>query len=586
MAEASDLLSVQININGKASNAEIMEIEVFKTINKIARAKVKLIDGSKAKEDFKLSDSSDFVPGNEIEIKAGYHSKEKTIFKGILISQTISIDAEEGPSLVIECFDKAFETTKVQNNAYFIDRSDSDIINKILGNYSFSKSVDSTSYKYEKVIQYGATDWDFVVSRAEINGLVVITSDGKTTVTKPDISSSPVLSLTYGDNILELDISVSSNDQLADVTAIAWDTENQALVEGNSVEPSVNSQGDLTGKKLSSVLSAKAVLQSPVPLEGDVLTSWANAQLLKSRLSRFHGTILCEGSAIILPNTLIEIKGVGKKINGKAYVSGVHHELKEGRWFTEISIGLRKNWFTQDVPVNALTAAGRLPAINGLQIGVVKKIHEDPAQAFRVLVTLPLIKTSDDGLWARLSTFYASNTFGNFFYPEIGDEVILGFLDDNPSAPIILGSVYSKKNAPALVPDEKNTHKAITTRSKMTMDFDDELKIIKIETPAKNSIIISEEDKAITITDQHKNEIKLNEDGITIHSIKDIIIEATNDIKMSGVNIDIKASADLTRSGANTKTKAQMAYSAEGGATAELKAGGNTTIKGAMVAIN
>ena len=53
---------------------------------------------------------------------------------------------------------------------------------------------------------------------------------------------------------------------------------------------------------------------------------------------------------------------------------------------------------------------------------------------------MPLIE-GDSGVWARLSGFYASKTFGSVFYPEIGDEVILGFMDQDPANPIILASV-------------------------------------------------------------------------------------------------------------------------------------------------
>ena len=586
LTPSSDLLSIQLSINGKVSNAMVIKIEVQKSINKIAKATVILNDGSKAKEDFVLSDSSDFNPGNTIEIKAGYHSKEQTIFKGLIMSQAISIHAEEGPALTIECKDEAIATTNVHKNNYFLKNSDSEIINKILGNYNISKSVDSTSIKYEEVIQFGATDWDFIVSRAEINGMVTITDDGKISIKKPDINGQPALSLNYGENIIEMDIAMGSEEQLSSVDAIAWDASTQKLIEGKSKEPSVNNQGIITGEKLASVLKAKELLQSTVPLEKEALNSWANAQLLKSRLSRFQGTILCDGNATIKPNTLLEIKGVGKKVNGSAYVSSVSHDLYEGRWLTEITVGVQKNWFAQEVPINSLKAAGRIPAMSGLQIGIVKKTFDDPAGEFRVQVTLPLIKDSDEGIWARLSTFYASNGFGNFFYPEVGDEVILGFLDDNPSAPIILGSVYSKKNAPTLTPDEKNTHKTVTTRTLMTIDFDEENKIITIKTPGNNIITLSDKDKGITLTDQNNNMVQLNDSGITVDSKKDIVIKAANNISVSAVNIDIKASGNLDRSGNNTTTKAQMSYSAQAGASAELKASGNITVKGAMVAIN
>jgi Rhs element Vgr protein len=584
--ESQDLLSIQLLINGKENDAVVNRIDIVKCINKIAKASIVINDGSKAQEDFTLSDSSDFDPGNKIELKAGYHSKEQTIFKGIILSQAISIDSAEGPSLLIECKDEAFATTNIHKNNYFLNCTDSDIINKVLGNYSISKSVDSTSVKYEEVIQYGASDWDFIVSRADINGLVTLTDDGAINIKKPDLSSKPVSTLNYGENIIELQLSVGSEDQFMAVDAIAWDASNQKLIQGKSQEPTTNTQGNITGKKLSDVLNASELLQTTIPLEKDALDSWANAQLLKSRLSRFQGTILCEGNAAIKPNTLVEIKGIGKKINGNAYVSSVSHEIYDGRWFTEITVGVQKNWFTQEVPVNAMKAAGRVPAMNGLQIGIVKQTHDDPAGEFRVLVTLPLIKDADDGIWARLSTFYSSKGFGNFFYPEIGDEVILGFLDDDPSAPIILGSVYSKTNAPALVPDEKNTHKSIITSTLMTVDFDEENKVITIKTPGKNIITLSDKDKGITLTDQNNNMIQLNENGITIDSKKDIVIKAANNISISGINIDTKAESNSDTSANNITSKAQMSYSAKAGASAELQASGNITVKGAMVAIN
>jgi Rhs element Vgr protein len=583
---SQDLLSIQLLINGNEVNAIVNSIEVIKGINKIAKASVVVNDGSKAQEDFKLSDSADFDPGNKIEIKAGYHLKEETIFKGIILSQAITIDSVEGPSLLIECKDEAFATTSIHKNAYFLNCTDSEIINKVLGSYPVSRSVDSTTVNYEEVIQYSATDWDFIVSRADINGLVTLTDDGTISIKKPDLDSTPVCTLNYGENIIELQLSVGSEDQFMAVDAIAWDASNQQLIQGKSQEPDTNSQGSITGKKLSDVLNANQLLQTTVALEKDALDSWANAQLLKSRLSRFQGTILCEGNASIKPNTLVEIKGIGKKINGNAYVAAVSHEINEGRWFTEITVGIQKNWFAGEVPVNPLQAAGRLPAMNGLQIGIVKKTYDDPSGEFRVLVTLPLIKDSDDGIWARLSTFYASKGFGNFFYPEVGDEVILGFLDDNPSAPIILGSVYSKTNAPALTPDEKNTHKSIISSTLMTIDFDEENKIITIKTPGNNIITLSDKDKGITLTDQNKNMIQLNEDGITIESKKDIIIKAANNISISGVNIDTKATNNSDTSANNVAVKAQMSYTAQAGASAELKASGNITVKGAVVSIN
>jgi hypothetical protein len=63
----------------------------------------------------------------------------------------------------------------------------------------------------------------------------------------------------------------------------------------------------------------------------------------------------------------------------------------------------------------------------------------------------------------------------------------------------------------------------------------------------------------------------MNSDGITMESYKDVIIKATGDIKMEGINIESKASA---------------AFKAQGSASAEISSSATTTVKGSTVMIN
>jgi Rhs element Vgr protein len=602
MSDSIDLLLITVLLKGKETSATVKSINVTKSINKISWAEVILNDGSKAAESFENSDSGNFDPGTAIEIKAGYESSEDTIFKGIIMSLSVIVDPEDGPTISIKCKDEAVKSTLERKNAYFLKSKDSDIISKVLGDYSFTSSVDSTTVQNEEVIQYGAYDWDFVLSRAEINGLVVITDDGSFNVKKPAVSGSTVATITYGDTLIDMNLGLNSNDQVQAVNAVSWDPDTQALVKGASEEPTVNAEGNIDGKKLSAVISANAQLQTNTPLKDNALKAWANAKLIKNRLSRFSGHVMCNGNAAIKPNTLVKLVGVSKALNGDLFVGSVHHVLEDGAWTTELGIGIDAQWFVEENNVDSLKAGGRLPAMNGLQIGVVKKIDSDPNEEFRVQVTLPLIQSSDDGIWARLSTFYASNGFGAFFYPEVGDEVILGFLDDHPSAPIILGSVYSKKNAPSQTPNEDNTHKNFLTKSKLEIDFNEEDKIITIQTPGKNIIVISDKDKGVTITDQNENQIKMDDSGVTIESKKAMTIKAADDLTISakgitikadqavsmqgGTNVTVKASSALNLEGLNSTLKASASLTAQGEASAEFKASGNTTIKGAMVSIN
>jgi type VI secretion system secreted protein VgrG len=50
--------------------------------------------------------------------------------------------------------------------------------------------------------------------------------------------------------------------------------------------------------------------------------------------------------------------------------------------------------------------------------------------------------------WLRVGQLWAGNRWGAFFWPRVGHEVIVSFLDGNPDRPIITGSVYNENHMP------------------------------------------------------------------------------------------------------------------------------------------
>ena len=223
-------------------------------------------------------------------------------------------------------------------------------------------------------------------------------------------------------------------------------------------------------------------------------------------------------------------------------------------------------------------ASGQFPPINNLQTGIVKQIDQDPDGEYRVLVTLPLLQAQGGaGVWARFGSFYASNGIGSNFYPEIGDEVILSFLNGDPRYPVVLGSLYSKANPPPYPPTSggsgaPNNIKSFMSKSKLHIDFIEDSPELLITTPANQSISLNDKTKAITITDANGNSITMNDSGITLKSASDITLTATGAIKMSaGSDVTISASASLNVSAS---------------ASAQISASGPMQIKGATVALN
>jgi uncharacterized protein involved in type VI secretion and phage assembly len=371
----------------------------------------------------------------------------------------------------------------------------------------------------------------------------------------------------------------------------------QKITEGVSSEPTVNAHGNLTGKKLTDAVGFKDYeLHNTGPLEQADLKGWANGHLLKSRLSRIHGNIEIIGSSLAKLNTTIEINGFGARMNGKALITKVNHRVAEGTWITTIGFGLSPEYYADRPEVHGPPAGGLLPAIYGLQNGKVKKIESDPDGQTRVLVDIPVIEESGDGIWARIAKFYATSGKGAFFMPEIDDEVVIGFLNNDPRFAIILGSLYSSKITSPFQPDADNSIKAIVTKNDLKLEFNDKDKIITVETPAGNKAIFSDKDKSILIEDQTGNKIEMTTSGITIESPKEININAKSNINIkskanievstSAGNVDVKGKDVSITANMNLTAKGNMNSTFEAGMNATVKSGMNMTIQGLMVMIN
>ena len=574
----------------------ISSIQISHEINKISFAEVVFMEGTgdigSAGDagDFPASSSSDFVPGKTIAITAGYgDDTEQSIFKGIIIKQALRINRSTGFELVVTCKHEAVKMTLGQKEGEFTSMADSAVMSKIIGTYGLSCTVESTAGEQEMLFQKMATDWDFLLARAAFNGFVTILDDTGITIGKPKFSSAAVLNITYGDSIISFHGEINAEKQPPSLEAAAWDPQTLALITASAAEPTLNAQGAITAKSLSGKLGQTALkMISSAPLAQADLKIWADSSLLRMRMNAVKGTVSFIGSALAQTGKMLQLAGVGPQFDGDAYINKVRHVLERGQWVTHVQFGAPDKPIFEKEHFSNTVANGQMPAIHGLQLATVVKISEDPSSVYRIQVKPASNAEGQKGIWARLASFYATSGAGSVFCPEVGDEVILGFLESDPRFPVVLGSLFSKSKVPPLTQaDEKNNTKAFYSRSKLEINFDDDKKILKITTPGNNMITLSDDGKSIEIKDQNNNSIKLDDSGILLNSAKDITLKATGNITLNATGkAELKATQDMEISGMNIKQTAQMGFTAKGTANAELSASGQTIIKGGMVMIN
>jgi uncharacterized protein involved in type VI secretion and phage assembly len=166
--------------------------------------------------------------------------------------------------------------------------------------------------------------------------------------------------------------------------------------------------------------------------------------------------------------------------------------------------------------------------------------------------------------------------------------VVIGYVNGDANDPVILGSLYSSNRTPAYAPEAQNNTKAIVTRTKMKVEFDEAKRIVTIATPAHSKVVLDDDSKSILLSDQNGNSVQLSPSGIRMDSPRDIRLTAAGTITIDAVQqIAVNSSgADVAVSAMNITNEAKLKFTGNGAATAELSAAGQTIVKGAMVRIN
>ncbi len=570
---SADLVTHSILVEGEqlSRSYDVMNIVVEKEVNRIPMAKLVLRDGDPASQDFELSNQNLFVPGKEIEIKTGYHSVEETIFKGIVIKHSLKIRSSQS-FLIVECKDKAVKLTVGRKSKYFYERKDSEVLEEIIDSYGLEKEVETTNVTHKEIVQYNVSNWDFLVTRAQANGKICMVDNGKIYIKNPDVRQAHVETVAFGATLLDFDAEIDARNQFRKVTSYGWNASDQEFLEAEADNPDFELNGNLTPDDLAQVVGLENLELKNGGGNNSSLQEWANAKALFNRLSKIRGKVKFQGISTVKPNSLLRLEGVGERFSGDAYVTAVRHQIAEGNWTIDAQFGLNPKWFSETFDINDLPAAGLAAAVNGLQTGIVTQLENDPDGEDRILVRLPVVDSQGEGTWARVAALDAGENRGSFFRPEIDDEVIVGFINDNPNDPVVLGMLNSSAKPAPLTAADDNHEKGFITRSDIKFIFNDDEVSVTVETPNGNKLVISDDDGGIKLEDENGNFIKMDSNGITFESASAINLKSSTDLKLeSGTNLELKAGAQ---------------FKAEGSAGAEISTGAIAVVKGSLVQIN
>ena len=228
--------------------------------------------------------------------------------------------------------------------------------------------------------------------------------------------------------------------------------------------------------------------------------------------------------------------------------------------------------------------------------------NNDPEKLGRVKVSFFWQDQGQETPWIRVMTPHSGAEKGIYFIPETGEEVLVAFEHGDAERPYVAGSFFHGQHKPdSNWVNNRNEIKAIRTRGGNTIEF--------IDSPGSEEIVMylgSDKDSnnkisllagsppEINIISQGKLnleaesiEMKTNSGAIDIKSAGALTLESGGTMTLDSMtSIEANANTDVTIKGLNINIEATASLTAKGNASAELSAGGNTTVKGAIVMIN
>jgi len=196
--------------------------------------------------------------------------------------------------------------------------------------------------------------------------------------------------------------------------------------------------------------------------------------------------------------------------------------------------------------------------------------NADPDGLGRVKVKLYSLGPDIETGWIPVITSF----LGMFFLPEVEDQVVVVFMDDNPDLPVVMGSVWSLKQRPPetgenaeseLNRNGKNNLRYICSRSRSRMVFDD--------TKGNEKIQLISSDSASRI------EIRASDTGVLLDTSKSVNIKAKGTVNIEGERCNIKMKKGLQIQSENIKVESK-------GKDVNIKAGNAIGIKGNGINLN
>ena len=233
---------------------------------------------------------------------------------------------------------------------------------------------------------------------------------------------------------------------------------------------------------------------------------------------------------------------------------------------------VKRKYYDPKNPITKLAYKSKKSAVR-FHLGFIED-NKDPDKMCRVKVRFPQWGDNIISDWVSLIKPFGGTDMGFGFIPEIDEQVICCFINDNSSKPIVLGSIYNANAKPKIDNNKENNLKTLISKSGSKIELhekDGEEKIVVKMKDEKLMLIIDKEEGISIINDDGDINIKCKkliinpeeispEDTAFFKMTKSLAIECQNDNLTfeATKNIKLNATQDVVIKGNKVKLNGEL----------------------------
>ena len=406
---------------------------------------------------------------------------------------------------VVRAYDALHILRKRQSVRAHVELTLADLANTLMAQSGVTVNAHDASPQWSFLIQHRQSDFDLLTELADRSGMYFVMRDNTLHLIALD-GIGDALPLALGETLFEARFEVNADPALRTTSASGWNALRVEAFTGSAgsarsgravrleADPAdVNSSGEraLVGEQAQNGEHAAALAQSELDRQiAREVTFWGVA----------------EGDPLLRPAAKVQIDAVDGGFAGTYVLTSATHTIDaNASYTTELS--------TVPPPPRERSYSA------SATIGVVSDID---AQLGRVRATLSAYNDVETD-WMNVMSLGAGEDKGLIIVPDVGDEVLVLLMGDDPAQGIVLGGLYGMRGSidPGI---EDGAVRRFTLR-----------------TPRGQVIRLDDTHQSIRVENSDGSFVELTPDQVTLHAAVDLTVEAPGkNIVIRGRNIDFQ----------------------------------------------